>query len=145
MDSHITSWHRKWNMSRIHSKNTTPELFVRSLLHRNGFRFRLHVKSLPGCPDIVMPKYHIAMFVNGCFWHMHGCSNSRIPKTRSEWWKEKLESNVRRDEINYSALMSMGWKVIVVWECEIRRVSTEKLELAGIKIVQRVVDAIGGV
>lgn len=132
-------------MSRIHSKNTTPELFVRSLLHRNGFRFRLHVKSLPGCPDIVMPKYHIAMFVNGCFWHMHGCSNSRIPKTRSEWWKEKLESNVRRDEINYSALMSMGWKVIVVWECEIRRVSTEKLELAGIKIVQRVVDAIGGV
>jgi len=129
-------------MSRIHSKNTTPELFVRSLLHRNGFRFRLHVKSLPGCPDIVLPKYHIAMFVNGCFWHMHGCSNSRIPKTRSEWWKRKLESNVRRDEKNYSALKSMGWKVMVVWECEIRRVSIEKLELAGIRIVQRVVDVI---
>lgn len=142
MDSLIPSWHRKWNMSRIHSKNTTPELFVRSLLHRNGFRFRLHVKSLPGCPDIVLPKYHIAMFVNGCFWHMHGCSNSRIPKTRSEWWKRKLESNVRRDEKNYSALKSMGWKVMVVWECEIRRVSIEKLELAGIRIVQRVVDVI---
>jgi DNA mismatch endonuclease (patch repair protein) len=136
MDSLNQSMHRKWNMGRIHSKNTKPELLVRSLLHRHGFRFRLHVRYLPGCPDIVMPKHRIAIFVNGCFWHLHGCSNSGIPKTRSEWWKDKLESNAQRDVRNYSALALMGWKVIVVWECQFRRVSSACLDLAETELIQ---------
>lgn len=122
--------HRQWNMSRIKGKNTKPELLVRSILHRHGFRFRLHVGSLPGKPDIVLPRYKIVIFVHGCFWHMHGCKNSKIPSSRHDWWKEKLESNVLRDARHYEKLQSLGWRVLVVWECEFRRVSHRDFQIS---------------
>jgi DNA mismatch endonuclease (patch repair protein) len=117
-------------MSRIKAKNTKPEMLVRSILHKHGFRFRLHVETLPGKPDIILPKYKIAIFVHGCFWHMHGCKNSKIPATRHDWWKEKLESNVCRDAKQYEMLKYLGWKVLVVWECEFRRVTHEKFQIS---------------
>ena len=105
-------------MAAIRGTNTKPELAVRKFLHGSGFRFRLHRKDLPGKPDIVLPKYRTAIFVHGCFWHLHGCKNTVIPKTRTEWWKTKLEGNRTRDERNRSKMEDMGWKVITVWECE---------------------------
>jgi DNA mismatch endonuclease (patch repair protein) len=109
-------------MSRIRSKNTKPELAVRSLLHSLGYRFRLHRKDLPGRPDIVLPKYHAVIFVHGCFWHLHAkCRDGTIPKTQHEKWKEKLERNVARDKEHQRKLRSLGWKVLVIWECEIEK------------------------
>jgi DNA mismatch endonuclease (patch repair protein) len=130
------SEHRQWNMSRIRGKNTKPELLVRSILHRHGFRFRLHVASLPGKPDIVLPKYKIALFLHGCFWHMHGCKNSKIPSSRHDWWKEKLEANVRRDALQFEQLQSLGWNVLVVWECKFRRVSYEDFRISEENLIQ---------
>ncbi|MDA8412487.1 MAG: very short patch repair endonuclease [Desulfobacteraceae bacterium] len=107
-------------MARVHSKNTFPETFVRSSLHKAGLRFRIHRKNLPGTPDIVFPSRRVALFVNGCFWHFHeGCKQARIPLTRREFWEEKLMRNVERDKANYAALEAAGWRVIVIWECEI--------------------------
>ncbi len=137
------SEHRKWNMSQIKGKNTKPEMLVRSILHRHGYRFRLHVDSLPGKPDIVLPKYKIAIFVHGCFWHMHGCNNSRIPATRHVWWKEKLESNVRRDRRIFEELQSLGWKVLVVWECQFRRLSHKDFMLADENLIRKLSIIIG--
>lgn len=118
-------WSRKKRsevMSRIRSKNTKPELAVRSFLHRLGFRFRLHRRDLPGCPDIILPKYKVLIFVHGCFWHLHeGCRDGTIPKTQHEKWKAKLERNVARDKQNIKELKKLGWKVIVIWECEIEK------------------------
>jgi DNA mismatch endonuclease (patch repair protein) len=115
----LTAEHRSWNMSRILSKNTTPEKVVRSILHRMGYRFSLHRKDLPGCPDIVLPKYRTVIFVHGCFWHRHkGCKDASLPKTRTEWWLDKLDGNVSRDCRNQSALRKAGWRVQTVWECE---------------------------
>lgn len=109
-------------MSRILSKNTSPEKSVRSLLHKMGFRFRLHVKDLPGQPDIVLPKHKTIIFVHGCFWHLHeGCRDGTIPKTQHEKWKAKLERNVERDKSHMMRLRKSGWKAIVVWECEIEK------------------------
>ena len=106
-------------MSRIRSKNTSPEMRVRSLLHRMGYRFRLHLKNLPGRPDIVLPKYKTVIFVHGCFWHRHqGCKNCTTPTNRREWWLTKLEGNAARDKVHRDALKKLGWRVIVVWECE---------------------------
>jgi len=106
-------------VSRIRGRNTPPEKMVRSILHRMGLRFSLHRKDLPGKPDIVMPCHATVVFVDGCFWHLHkNCKNARIPKTRHDWWKEKLEGNVARDLRNRSALRKLGWRVITVWECE---------------------------
>ncbi len=106
-------------MSLVRSKNTKPELFVRSLLHRMGYRFRLHRKDLPGKPDIVLPKYRAVIFVHGCFWHQHpGCKKATLPKQNAEFWKDKLEGNVRRDEQARHRLEEAGWRVLVVWECE---------------------------
>lgn len=122
------SEHRHWNMSKIKGKNTKPEMLVRSILHRHGYRFRLHAATLPGKPDIVLPRYKVAIFVHGCFWHLHGCNNSRIPATRHDWWKEKLETNVFRDLRDIDELNALGWKVLVVWECQFRRLSQMKLE-----------------
>jgi DNA mismatch endonuclease (patch repair protein) len=117
----ITSERRSWNMSRIRGRNTGPELRLRSLLHRAGFRFRIHAKKLPGRPDIVLPKYRTAIFVHGCFWHRHpGCRNATMPSTRAEFWQEKLDGNVRRDARNQAALEANGWTVITVWECELK-------------------------
>ncbi len=117
----LTREQRSWNMSRIRGRNTGPELRLRSLLHRSGFRFRLHAKQLPGCPDVVLPKYRIAIFVHGCFWHRHpGCRNATTPSTRREFWQEKLDGNVIRDARNRAALEAAGWAVMTVWECELK-------------------------
>ncbi len=106
-------------MSRIKSRDTKPEKKVRSFLHRNGYRFRLHRKDLPGRPDIVLPKYHTVIFVHGCFWHRHsGCKLAYTPKTRTAFWNEKFRKNVERDENAVSQLENAGWIVIVIWECQ---------------------------
>lgn len=108
-------------MSRIRGKNTGPEVTVRKILHAAGFRFRLHVKGLPGKPDIVLPKWRTVIFVHGCFWHRHvGCKEATTPKTRTEWWQEKFDKNVANDLQKQHALEAEGWKVIVVWECELK-------------------------
>ncbi len=113
---------RSKNMAAIKSKNTKPEITVRKLLHSMGYRFRLHRKDLPGKPDIVLPKYKIALFVHGCFWHRHeGCKYSTIPKTRTEFWIEKFRDNVERDKLNQAKLISMGWTPLIVWECETKK------------------------
>ncbi|MES3016846.1 MAG: DNA mismatch endonuclease Vsr [Bacteroidota bacterium] len=112
---------RSYNMSRIRSKDTKPEMLVRKFLHKNGFRYRLHVKDLPGKPDIVLPKYKTVIFVHGCFWHGHeGCKYYVVPKTRSEWWVEKIGKNKSNDIKAENALSSTGWKIINIWECDIK-------------------------
>ena len=112
---------RSWNMSRIRGRNTGPELRLRSLLHRAGFRFRLHAKQLPGSPDAVLPKYRTAIFVHGCFWHRHpGCRNATMPSTRREFWREKFDGNISRDLRNQAALVAAGWTVLTIWECELK-------------------------
>lgn len=108
-------------MANIKGKNTKPEMAIRSALHRTGYRFRLHPKDLPGRPDIVLPKHRAVVFVNGCFWHGHFCSLFKWPKTREEFWREKILSNKKRDERNVKALLADGWKVCIVWECSIRK------------------------
>lgn len=108
-------------MSRITGKNTRPERVVRSLLHRLGFRFRLHRRELPGNPDIVLPKHRAVIFVHGCFWHRHvNCKDATIPKTNTEFWLAKLNRNVERDRHVASELQAHGWNVLYVWECEIK-------------------------
>lgn len=107
-------------MSGIRNKNTRPEMLVRSYLHRQGFRFKVNDKSLPGKPDLVLPKYNAVIFVNGCFWHRHHCHLFKWPKTRTEFWKKKIESNVKNDEIVVELLLQEGWRVCVIWECAIK-------------------------
>lgn len=120
MDS-LTKPERSERMSRIRGKDTKPEKIVRSWLHRQGFRFRLHRKDLPGKPDIVLPKYKTVILVHGCFWHRHpGCPISTTPKTNTKFWEEKFCKNLERDTRNRKALEALGWKVIVVWECEVK-------------------------
>jgi DNA mismatch endonuclease, patch repair protein len=117
----LTKERRSWNMSQIRCKDTKPELIVRSLLHRNGYRFRLHVKDMPGKPDIVLAKFRTIIFVHGCFWHRHkNCPDATLPKTRSDFWTKKLTQNRERDRKNEKILNNLGWKVIIVWECEIK-------------------------
>ena len=108
-------------MSAIKSKNTKPEIKVRKVLHSMGYRFRLHRKDLPGSPDIVLPKYKTVIFVHGCFWHRHeNCKYASTPKTRQEFWEAKFRENINRDKKHQENLSSMGWKIIIVWECEIK-------------------------
>lgn len=115
---------RSYNMSRIKNKNTKPEILVRKFLFANGFRFRLNDKKLPGKPDIVLAKYKVVIFVNGCFWHGHeNCKYFKLPGTRTEWWKEKIEKNIENDLKKQSLLVDLGYKVIIVWECEIKNKS----------------------
>ena len=122
---------RSQNMARVKSKNTKPEVLLRKLLWHKGFRYRLNYKELPGSPDLYIPKYKVAIFVNGCFWHMHeNCRYSSIPKSNYEFWKNKLEGNVERDKKNYAQLESMGIKVIVVWGCEIKRMMKDECVLS---------------
>jgi DNA mismatch endonuclease (patch repair protein) len=118
----ISVSHRSWNMSRISGRDTGPEITLRSLLHRAGYRFRLHDRNLPGRPDIVLPKHQTAILVHGCFWHRHdGCRNATTPSTRRDFWKAKFEGNVARDRANELHLADLGWRVIVVWECELKK------------------------
>jgi DNA mismatch endonuclease (patch repair protein) len=113
---------RSWNMSRIRGRDTVQEKRVRSLLHRLGFRFSLQNRELPGCPDIVLKGRKTAIFVHGCFWHRHkGCKNAVLPKTRAEFWLSKLHGNVERDKRNLIALKRQGWRVLTIWECEIKQ------------------------
>lgn len=126
----LTPEKRSWNMSQIKSGNTKPELIVRSLLHSMGYRFRLHGRVnkrlfkkgvLPGKPDIVLRKYKTVIFVHGCFWHRHkGCPRATTPKTNTDFWLKKFEANTVRDKKAQSSLRAMGWKVIVIWECELK-------------------------
>jgi len=119
---------RSYNMSRIRSKDTKPEMIVRKLLFSNGFRFRLHLKDLPGKPDIVLSKYKTVIFVHGCFWHGHeGCRYFVVPKTRTEWWVNKINRNKTLDEINAGKLQDMGWKVIQIYECRLRKGEVERI------------------
>ena len=112
---------RSYNMSRIKNKNTKPEMLVRKFLFANGFRYRINDKKLPGKPDIVLPKYKTVIFVNGCFWHGHeNCKYFKLPRTRTEWWKNKIEKNKENDLRKHSQLVELGYKVLIVWECEIK-------------------------
>ena len=132
----LTKEKRSWNMSRIKSKDTKPEVWVRSKLHTAGYRFRLHVKGLPGRPDIVLPKYNTIIFVNGCFWHRHkGCKYAYKPKTRVDFWNQKLNRNIKRQDEVIKELRDLEWKVLVIWECE---VSNEKLIRDRFKLIKKV-------
>lgn len=118
---------RSWNMSRIKGRDTAPEKLVRSRLHREGFRFRLHAGGLPGRPDIVLPRLRTIVFVHGCYWHRHrGCANCTTPTRNRAFWLEKLEENARRDRRNIRDLRAAGWTVHVVWECEVELQSAMK-------------------
>lgn len=120
MPDALTKTQRSYNMSRIRGKDTTPEMIVRRLVHSMGYRYRLHVRSLPGTPDIVFHSRRQAIFVHGCFWHRHGkrCPLTRLPKSRLDFWRPKLERNHERDAINRRLLRAAGWQVLTVWECQ---------------------------
>lgn len=117
-------------MSGIKGKNTRPELLTRQFLHSQGLRFRLHAKNLPGCPDIVLPKWMVAIFVHGCFWHRHeGCRFSTIPASNAERWARKFANNVARDQRSRNEMLAAGWKVVVLWECGLKEVEAGKKNL----------------
>jgi len=117
----ISPERRSWNMSRIRGRNTRPEMLVRSLLHSLGYRFRLNRKDIPGKPDIVLPKYRTAIFVHGCFWHRHkDCVLAYEPKSNSEFWRKKFARNVERDAEVSMALRVVGWRQLIIWECDTR-------------------------
>lgn len=112
---------RSWNMSRIKGKDTAIEIQVRKYLFSQGFRYRKNVKTLPGKPDIVLPKYHAVIFVHGCFWHRHpGCKYAYTPKTRVEFWQEKFDKNIQNDIRHKEELLAAGWRVFVIWECQLQ-------------------------
>lgn len=121
-------------MSKIRGKNTKPEKIIRSALHQEGYRFRLHRKDLPGSPDIVLPKYQATVFVNGCFWHGHECPLFKWPKTRENFWREKITKNIQRDQKNYAELAQLGWKVCIIWECSVRGKSSQAQYVAMMKL-----------
>jgi len=125
MVDRISEKHRSWNMSRIKAQDTVPEVKVRSLIHRAGYRFRKNVKGLPGKPDVVLRKHNTIIFVHGCFWHQHeGCKEASVPKTRIDFWTEKLGKNVERDKRQYEKLIMSGWNVVTIWECETKKHAT---------------------
>lgn len=137
MDVH-TKEIRRYNMSRIRNKNTKPEELVRKYLFSRGLRYRKNVNKLPGCPDIVLPKYKTVIFVNGCFWHVHeGCRYFKWPENNKEFWENKLLGNKKRDTIKIQELIKSGWRVIVVWECELKKKNqTERLNKLYLEITQ---------
>ena len=119
---------RSFNMSRIRSRDTKPEMIVRSLVHQMGYRFRLHVKGLPGTPDLVLASHRKVIFVHGCFWHMHRCRYGRVtPATNTEFWQNKRGGNVTRDQRNRRLLKAAGWSVLVIWECWTRDIEGQLL------------------
>lgn len=117
-------------MAGIRGRNTKPEILVRSLLHRQGFRFRLNVRELPGTPDIVLPRYRAAIFVHGCFWHGHDCPLYRLPGTRTGFWKDKIDRNRSNDQKASAALLAASWRVAVIWECALRATRKEIEDVA---------------
>jgi DNA mismatch endonuclease (patch repair protein) len=123
----LTKVERSWNMSRIRNKDTKPEMIVRSALHKLGFRYRLHAKNLPGHPDIVLSKYHTVIFVHGCFWHGHShCKDFTPPKTRTQWWVNKINGNIHKDKLSNQQLKALGWRIETIWECELVSAKKEK-------------------
>ena len=125
-------------MSRIRSKDTKPEERVRKYLFSRGLRYRKNVRTLPGCPDIVLSKYKTVIFVNGCFWHHHDCGRFVWPSSNADYWRKKIDGNTRRDSRNYALLKTAGWTVLTVWECELKRaVSAERLERLYTEIIGR--------
>jgi DNA mismatch endonuclease (patch repair protein) len=124
-------------MAAIKHKNTKPEVVVRRILHARGFRFRLHDKGLPGRPDIVLRKHKTVVQVHGCFWHHHGCANSVWPRTRREFWREKINGNRRRDRRNERGLAELGWRVITIWECEVRSGKARSLLAQRLRVNKR--------
>ena len=121
---------RSYCMSRIRGKNTKPEYIVRKRLFALGFRYRLHVRSLPGCPDLVFPKYRAVVFVHGCLWHKHNCKLFQWPKTNAGFWRKKIVGNSRRDKRNLRKLNAAGWRVLTLWECALRKRHAEDIEAA---------------
>lgn len=127
MPERLTEKERSILMRKVHSSNTSPELIVRHFLHINGYRFRINYKGLPGHPDIVLPKYKTVIFIHGCFWHRHkGCKRSTIPVNNSDYWKIKFRKNHKRDIETNRKLSEMGWKVIIIWECQAKKASYER-------------------
>lgn len=127
-------------MAAIHSKNTKPEVVLRGMIYRMGYRYRLHVKDLPGTPDLVFRGRKKAIFLNGCFWHQHkGCKSGRVPKSNIQFWLGKLQGNVHRDEKNLASLSNMGWEVLVIWECQLKdleKVEADVIAFLGPKSIQ---------
>ncbi|MEJ8817402.1 very short patch repair endonuclease [Lacibacter sp. H407] len=129
-----TKAQRSYNMSRIKGKNTKPELLVRKYLHAQGFRYKLHDKTLPGKPDLVLPKYNTAIFIHGCFWHGHAnCKYFTIPKTRTDWWMDKINKNRTNDVKAMKLLKEDGWKIITIWECKLKPAKLEQTLAALVK------------
>lgn len=124
-------------MAGVRSKDTRPELQVRKFLHSQGFRYRLHAKELPGSPDLVLPKYNVVIFVHGCFWHRHdSCTYATTPATNVDKWLEKFSQNINRDKKNVDTLKMLGWRVITVWECALRKAPVDTLERLSVEIVR---------
>ena len=132
----LTKDQRHLNMSHIRSKNTSIEVKVRKYLFSKGFRYRINVKTLPGTPDIVLKKYNTVIFINGCFWHRHGCRLSTMPKTNQEFWMKKFEANVSNDEENYKKLRNEGWNVEILWECELK----DDFEMVMNQLIENIVE-----
>ena len=116
----LTPEQRRLNMSRIKGLNTKPEIRLRQVLHAAGFRFRLHQRTLPGKPDLVLPKHNVCIFVHGCFWHGHNCPMFKLPSTRRDFWSQKIRGNQTRDVLATASLIELGWRVLTVWECSLR-------------------------
>jgi len=125
----LTTEQRRLNMSRIKGRNTKPEMIIRRGLHQRGFRFRLHRRDLPGCPDLVLPRYQTVIFVHGCFWHGHGCCLSKVPQTRTAFWTTKIDKNICRDKMAAESLTHTGWRILIIWECALRGPSKPTLDL----------------
>ena len=130
MADSLTKEQRSWNMSQIKGSNTKPEIIVRSFLHKEGFRFRLHVKDLPGKPDIALKKYMTAIFVDGCYWHRHqGCKLAYNPKSRKDFWQSKFEANIRRDREVNRMYKDIPWTLIRIWQCEVNNKNLTELAI----------------
>lgn len=138
MSDRLTPEQRSWNMSRIKGKDTKIEVKVRKYLFSKGYRFRKNDKRYPGKPDIVLPKYHVAIFIHGCFWHRHeGCKDATTPKTRTEFWLSKFDNNVRNDQIKQNKLKELGWKVVVLWECELKKNFQKTMDQLEMELIER--------
>lgn len=136
MVDRISKEHRSWNMSRIRDRDSKPEMVVRSLLHRLGYRFRLHRTDLPGKPDIVIPKYRTVLFVHGCFWHRHpGCRYAYMPKSRIDFWQNKFARNVERDLEVQEELRKLNWAIVIIWECQTKNLDTLSVVLESIRSI----------